>query len=182
MQYNLADLWETGRRHGSRPGGARLRRPPAHLRRGRRARNRLAHYLAAQGIGPGDHVALYLYNGTEYLEAMLAAFKLRAVPVNVNYRYVEDELRYLLDDSDAKAVVFHREFAPKLDAMRDRAPAARHVRRSRRRIRRRARRARRPSTTRRRSPPRRPSATSRRAPPTTSTSSTRAAPPACPRA
>ena len=45
---------------------------------------------------------------------MLAAFKLRAVPINVNYRYVEDELRYLLDDADARAVVFHREFAPKL--------------------------------------------------------------------
>ena len=75
------------------------------------------------GIGAGDHVALYLYNGTEYLEAMLAAFKLRAVPINVNYRYVEDELRYLLDDADAAAVVFHREFAPKLAAIR--ADAAR---------------------------------------------------------
>ena len=50
---------------------------------------------------------------------MLAAFKLRAVPINVNYRYVEDELRYLLDDADARAVVFHREFAPKLAAIRD---------------------------------------------------------------
>ena len=56
---------------------------------------------------------------------MLAAFKLRAVPVNVNYRYVEDELRYLLDDADAKAIVFHREFAPKLAAVRADAPAAR---------------------------------------------------------
>jgi 3-oxocholest-4-en-26-oate---CoA ligase len=54
--------------------------------------NRLAHALAAQGIGPGDHVALYLFNSTEYLEGMFAAFKLRAVPINVNYRYVEDEL------------------------------------------------------------------------------------------
>ena len=85
------------------------------------ASNRLAHVLAARGVGPGDHVALYLYNGTEYLEGMLAAFKLRAVPINVNYRYVEDELRYLFDDADAKAVVFHREFAPKLAAIRDRA-------------------------------------------------------------
>jgi acyl-CoA synthetase (AMP-forming)/AMP-acid ligase II len=84
--------------------------------------NRLAHHLAAAGIGPGDHVALYLYNSIEYLEAMLAAFKLRAVPVNVNYRYVEDELRYLLDDADAKAVVHHRAFAPKLAAVQESLP------------------------------------------------------------
>jgi 3-oxocholest-4-en-26-oate---CoA ligase len=72
--------------------------------------NRLAHVMAARGIGPGDHVALHLYNGNEYLEAMLAAFKLRAVPVNVNYRYVEAELRYLLDDSDARMVIHEPEF------------------------------------------------------------------------
>ena len=47
---------------------------------------------AARGVGAGDHVGLYLYNGHEFLEAMLAAFKLRAVPININYRYVEDEL------------------------------------------------------------------------------------------
>src|SRR5262249_27514481 len=84
--------------------------------------NRLAHALASRGIGAGDHVALYLYNSTEYLEGMLAAFKLRAVPINVNYRYVEDELVYLLDDADAAAVIFHREFAPKLAAIRARLP------------------------------------------------------------
>ena len=52
-------------------------------------------------IGREDKVGLHLQNGSEYLEGMLAAFKLRAVPINVNYRYVEDELRYLLDDADA---------------------------------------------------------------------------------
>ena len=144
--------------------------------------NRLAHALTAHGVGAGDHVALYLYNSTEYLEGMLAAFKIRAVPINVNYRYVEDELRYLLDDADAVAVIFHREFAPKLAAIRpslpllrtfiavdddsprpDRTPRRRRLRASR-------------------SPPRRPSATSRHAPPTTCTCSTPAAPPACRRA
>jgi acyl-CoA synthetase (AMP-forming)/AMP-acid ligase II len=84
--------------------------------------NRLAHVLASHGVGAGDHVALYLYNSTEYLEGMLAAFKLRAVPINVNYRYVEDELRYLLDDADAVAVIFHREFASKLAAIRPSLP------------------------------------------------------------
>ncbi len=84
--------------------------------------NRLAHVLQAHGVGPGDHVALYLYNCTEYLEGMLAAFKIRAVPINVNYRYVEEELHYLLDDADAAAVVFHREFAAKLAGIRSNLP------------------------------------------------------------
>ncbi len=61
-----------------------------------------------------DHVALYLYNGNEYLEGMLGAFQARAVPVNVNYRYVDEELVYLLNDARAKAVVFHASFAPTL--------------------------------------------------------------------
>ncbi len=53
---------------------------------------------------------------------MLAAFKIRAVPVNVNFRYVEEELLYLFGDADAKAVIFHREFAPKLAAIRSHLP------------------------------------------------------------
>ena len=122
--YNLADLWErvvdtVPEREALICGDRRL----TFLEADERA-NRLAHALAAGGVGAGDHVALYLYNGTEYIEGMLAAFKLRAVPVNVNYRYVEDELRYLLDNADAKAVIFHREFAPKLAAIRDDLPQA----------------------------------------------------------
>src|SRR5690606_21334750 len=61
-----------------------------------------------------DHVALYLHNGNEYLEAMIGAFKARAAPFNVNYRYVAEELRYLLDNADTKAVVYHDAFAPTL--------------------------------------------------------------------
>ena len=49
-----------------------------------------------------SHVALYLYNGNEYLEGMLGAFKARCVPFNVNYRYVEEELEYLFDNADAR--------------------------------------------------------------------------------
>ena len=59
-----------------------------------------------------DQVALYLYNGNEYLEAMIGAFKARAAPFNVNYRYVAEELRYLLDNASAKVVVYHAAFAP----------------------------------------------------------------------
>jgi 3-oxocholest-4-en-26-oate---CoA ligase len=73
--------------------------------------NRLASVLAGGGVGAGDTVGLQLANGTEYLEGMLAAFKLRAVPVNINYRYVERELRYLYDDAGLVALVAHRAFA-----------------------------------------------------------------------
>ena len=61
-----------------------------------------------------DHLAIYLHNGNEYLEAMLGSFKARVAPFNVNYRYVAEELRYLLDDSNATAVVVHSQFAPTL--------------------------------------------------------------------
>jgi acyl-CoA synthetase (AMP-forming)/AMP-acid ligase II len=122
MQFNLADLWErvvdtVPDREALICGSTRLTYAETDARI-----DRIAHFLADHGVGPGDHVALYLYNGVEYLEVMLAAFKIRAVPINVNYRYVEDELRYLLDDADAKAVVFHRQFAPKLRATRDQLP------------------------------------------------------------
>ncbi len=125
MEYNLADLWEkvvdtVPEREALVCGDRRLTFAQAEERT-----NRLAHHLQSQGVGPGDHVALYLYNGIAYLEAMLAAFKLRAVPINVNYRYVEEELRYLLADADAKAVVFHREFAPKLVSVRPDLPQLR---------------------------------------------------------
>lgn len=72
---------------------------------------RLAAALAAAGVGPGDKVACYLYNSAAYLETVFAAFKLGAVPVNVNYRYTSDELSALLADADAAALVFGGELA-----------------------------------------------------------------------
>src|SRR5438132_3865372 len=78
---------------------------------------RLAHHLLTGGVRQGDHVGLYLYNSTEYIEAALAAYKIRAVPININFRYVEDELRYLFDDADLVALVYHREFAPRVAAV-----------------------------------------------------------------
>ncbi|MDH3211485.1 MAG: acyl-CoA synthetase [Myxococcales bacterium] len=69
-----------------------------------------------------DHVALYLYNGNEYLEGMLGAYKARAVPFNVNYRYVDEELEYLFGNADARAVVYHACFAPTLARIRDKLP------------------------------------------------------------
>jgi 3-oxocholest-4-en-26-oate---CoA ligase len=67
--------------------------------------NRLAHALAAMGIGERDHVGCHLYDGNQYVETTLAAFKLRAVPVNVNFRYVDEELTYLFANADLTVVV-----------------------------------------------------------------------------
>src|SRR5688572_20484455 len=89
--------------------------------------NRLAHHLAAQGIGERDHVAIYSLNSIEYVETMLAAYKLRAVPINVNYRYVEDELVYLFDNADIVAVVYQAAFADRIAHVRDRLPLLRHL-------------------------------------------------------
>ena len=76
--------------------------------------NRAANAFAALGLGAGDHVGIHLYNGIEWIEAMLGLFKLRAVPVNVNYRYVEGELDYLFDNSDIVALLFERRYADRV--------------------------------------------------------------------
>ncbi len=73
--------------------------------------NRLAHYLQSQGVGAGDHVAIYAKNSIEHVVAVLATVKIRAVTINVNYRYVEGELNYLFDNADVVAVVMERSYA-----------------------------------------------------------------------
>jgi len=83
---------------------------------------RIAQALADAGIGPDSKVGLYGYNSNAYLEAQLGVFKTRGVPVNVNYRYVEHELLYLLDNADAEAIFFDAQFAPRLAAIRERLP------------------------------------------------------------
>jgi acyl-CoA synthetase (AMP-forming)/AMP-acid ligase II len=89
--------------------------------------NRLAHHLAANGVGERQHVAIYAYNSVEFVETMLACYKLRAVPINVNYRYVEEELVYLYDNADIVATVFQAQFCPRIAAVRDKLPLLRHL-------------------------------------------------------
>ena len=83
----------------------------------------LAADLVAAGLGHQSKVACYLYNGVEYMEAMVATFKAAMVPVNTNYRYGPDEIFYLFDNADAEAVVFHATFTDLLEGIRDRLPA-----------------------------------------------------------
>lgn len=88
---------------------------------------RLAEAFTAYGLQPDAKVALYLYNGIEYEVAQYAAFKIRAVPVNVNYRYTDNELLYLLDNSDAEVVVFHSSLGDRVARIRDKAAKLRAV-------------------------------------------------------
>ena len=85
-----------------------------------REANQLAHYLTAQGVGRNDHVGLYLQNCPEYVIAMLACWKIRAVPINVNFRYVADELAYLVDDADLVGLIFQERLSgPVADVLSD---------------------------------------------------------------
>ena len=135
MEFNLAQVHEAveaavpdrecivfrDRRLTYAQVGERSRRlADALLRRGLGGvveRDRLQPHQSGQ-----DHLAIYLHNGNEYLESMLGAYKARVAPFNVNYRYVAEELEYLLKDSGARAIVFHSAFAPVLDEVRGALP------------------------------------------------------------
>jgi fatty-acyl-CoA synthase len=126
MEWNLADLFELvadtvperlALAHG-------VNGPTRSWRELDRRGNALALHLA-RSHRPGDKLALYAYNRPEFVEALVGGMKARLVPVNVNYRYREDELVYLFDNSDATAVVYEAEFADRVAKIRDRLPQVR---------------------------------------------------------
>ncbi|MFM7061782.1 MAG: acyl-CoA synthetase [Actinomycetes bacterium] len=122
LQWNLADLFEaTADAVPDRTALVCGDRRFTYRELDERA-TRLANHLAAQGIGRGDHVGLYLYNGPEYVEGTFAAYKLGAVPINVNYRYVEGELAYLFDNADLRALIHGREFVDRIAHVAAEAP------------------------------------------------------------
>jgi acyl-CoA synthetase (AMP-forming)/AMP-acid ligase II len=127
VEYNLADLFENAADHY--PDREYLfaegqRRTYAEMEA--RA-NRLGHHLAAQGVGPGDHVGIYAYNCAEWVEAVWAVFKIRAIWININYRYVEEELSYIFANAGLKALIHQREFAPRITAVRGQLAALTHA-------------------------------------------------------
>jgi acyl-CoA synthetase (AMP-forming)/AMP-acid ligase II len=125
MEFNIADLFESVA--DAVPGRTAVvcgDRRLTFAELDERA-TRVANALLQQGVRPGDHIGLYLYNGTEYLELMLAAFKIRAVPININYRYVEEELAFLLSNAKVAIVVYEADLASRVMAVKDKIPTLR---------------------------------------------------------
>ncbi len=127
MTFNLADLFEAavdsfGDREYLVAAGERRTFAAMEARA-----NRLAHFLAAQGIGPGDHVGIYSLNSVEWVETAWAVFKLRAVWININYRYVKDELRYLFANADLVALVHQASYGPQVAELLPELPELRLV-------------------------------------------------------
>ena len=83
---------------------------------------RLASLMTNSGLGDNSKVGLYLHNSNEYLEAQYSVFKIKGVPIKVNYRYKEEELIYLLDNSDSEAVFFQSCYAKQIELIKDKLP------------------------------------------------------------
>ncbi len=126
MEFNLADLFEIVAdtcpdRTALVAGDVRL----TYRELDERA-TRVAQHLRAAGVAPGDWVAILAWNRAEWIEAQHGIYKARNAVVNINYRYVAEELRYLLDNSDAVAIFFERAFAPMLAEVVGSTPKLRH--------------------------------------------------------
>ena len=122
MSYNIADLFEhtvdvVPDRTAVVDGDVRL----SYRELDERA-NQIAHFLSSRGVVKDDHVGIYAENSHEWLETMLGCLKIRAVPININYRYVEDELTYLLGNAEIVACFFDAKYASRLAAVASTAP------------------------------------------------------------
>jgi acyl-CoA synthetase (AMP-forming)/AMP-acid ligase II len=126
MEFNVADLVEAAvdrvpEREILVCGADRL----TYAQLDQRA-NRLAHYFQSLGLSRADHIGIYGFNSSRWVEAMLAAYKIRAVPINVNYRYVEEELFYLFDNADIVALVHDAQFCPRIAHVKPRLAQLQH--------------------------------------------------------
>ncbi|WP_433716347.1 acyl-CoA synthetase [Nocardia sp. CA-084685] len=127
MSYNIADLVE----HAidlmpDRVALADDGREVTYAQLEERA-NKLANYLLQQGVQPGDKVGIYSRNTIEAVEAMVAVFKARAVMINVNFRYVENELQYIFDNSDMVALIHERRYSDRVAGVRPNTPLLKTV-------------------------------------------------------
>ena len=114
MEFNAADIFEgvvdrIPNREAVVLGETRL----TYIELDSRA-NKAANALKKLGIKKGSHLGIYAFNCIEWLEIMLGAYKLCAIPININYRYVEEELKYLIDNADMEAIFFHKQFSTKI--------------------------------------------------------------------
>ena len=122
MEFNAADIFEgvvdrVPDREAIVHGSTRLTYKELDARS-----NKAAHALKKLGIKKGSHVGIYAFNCVEWLEIMLGAYKLCAIPININYRYVEEELRYLIENADMEAIFYHKQFSKKLQNIKGQLP------------------------------------------------------------
>ena len=122
MEFNAADIFEgvvdrIPDREAVVLGSTRLTYQELDART-----NKAANALKKLGIKKGSHIGIYAFNCIEWLEVMLGAYKLCAIPININYRYVEEELKYLIDNADMEAVFYHKQFGAKLNNIKNDLP------------------------------------------------------------
>ena len=122
MEFNAADIFEgvvdrVPDREAIVHGSTRLTYKELDARS-----NRAANALKKLGIKKGSHIGIYAFNCVEWLEIMLGAYKLCAIPININYRYVEEELKYLIDNADMEAIFYHKQFSNKLENIKSHLP------------------------------------------------------------
>lgn len=122
MEFNVADLIERVAQNVPDRDAVICGEQRATYKHFDEKSKQFARYLLSVGLAKGDHIAIYAYNSIEWIEAMLACYKVGAVPININYRYVEEELIYILDDADIKAVIYDAEFSERLNNVRNRLP------------------------------------------------------------
>ena len=122
MEFNAADIFEgvvdrVPDREAIVHGSTRLTYKELDARS-----NKAANALKKLGIKKGSHIGIYAFNCVEWLEIMLGAYKLCARPININYRYVEEELKYLIDNADMEAIFYHKQFSNKLENIKSHLP------------------------------------------------------------
>ncbi len=122
MEFNAADIFEgvvdrVPDREAIVHGSTRLTYKELDARS-----NKAANALKKLGIKKGSHIGIYAFNCVEWLEIMLGAYKLCAIPININYRYVEEELKYLIENADMEAIFYHKQFSKKLQNIKGQLP------------------------------------------------------------
>ena len=122
MEFNVADLVERVAGHVPEREAVICGEQRASYRHFNDKSDGFARYLLSVGLGHGDHVAIYGYNSIEWIEAMLGCYKIGAVPININYRYVEDELNYIFDNADIRLAVYDVEFSERVTNVREGLP------------------------------------------------------------
>jgi acyl-CoA synthetase (AMP-forming)/AMP-acid ligase II len=126
MEFNVADLIERVAKNVPDREAVICGNRRATYKHFDESSKQFARYLLSIGLGKGDHIGIYAYNSIEWIESMIACYKIGAVPINMNYRYVEEELRYLIDDADLKAILYDTELSERLNNVRGQLPLLKH--------------------------------------------------------